>query len=257
MTLAAIILGLALPVILLLERAPATRLRALDRVRPYLADDAVYLLTSIAIGLAVNRSLDLRAPAWFIGAAWFRWADTTVGRLALIPVALILMDGINYAAHWLMHEAEFLWPFHKTHHSTRVLDSLASFRGHAVDQALRATATTVTLALAGIPLATMAAASSLWVAWSMFTHANVSLDLRWMEGVLVTPRLHRIHHVPATSGHNLGTVFSFWDRACGRLLRYDVPPDTLLGVPGEIESYPQTLGAQTVQPFREQFPPRR
>lgn len=62
--------------------------------------------------------------------------------------------------------------------------------------------------------------------------------------------LHRLHHVPETSGQNLGTIFSCWDRMRGSLVSDPAAGLAPLGVPGREESYPQTWFAQLVEPFR-------
>jgi sterol desaturase/sphingolipid hydroxylase (fatty acid hydroxylase superfamily) len=249
-----IIFVLALLLICALERIRALQFRTLALLRPYLLDDAAYLLTSIVIGIAVSNGARSGPFAWISWRAPFAtWAHNTAGRWALVPIALFLMDGVNYAAHWSMHRADALWAFHKIHHSSRALDWMASFRAHIVDQVFRAVATTLSLMLIGIPLPSVALGSALWVAWSMFTHANLSIDLRWLEPVLVTPRLHRIHHVPEFSCDNLGTVFTLWDRLRGTLVHRDTTRDAPLGVPGEVDTYPQRLPAQTIAGFRDLF----
>jgi sterol desaturase/sphingolipid hydroxylase (fatty acid hydroxylase superfamily) len=255
----AMVMLIVVPIILLLERTPSRQFRVAASIRPYLLDDAVYLLTSFLIGFAVTRGMQRGLPSWVPRRESPEWTQALAGQIAMVPIALFLMDGGNYAAHWAMHRLDVLWLFHKAHHSSRLLDAVASFRAHAVDQVFRAAATTACLILAGVPVTSMAAASALWVAWSMFTHANVSIDLRWMEPVLVTPRLHRIHHVPATSCHNLGTVFTLWDRLRETLLLHDTAADTPIGVPGELDTYPESFLAQAAAPFREMppFKPRK
>jgi sterol desaturase/sphingolipid hydroxylase (fatty acid hydroxylase superfamily) len=84
--------------------------------------------------------------------------------------------------------------------------------------------------------------------------AIVALDFgnyfaHWfLESILITPRLHRLHHVPETDSCNLGTVFTFWDRLRGTLMVADVGPETALGVVDEIETYPQRWADQLIEP---------
>jgi sterol desaturase/sphingolipid hydroxylase (fatty acid hydroxylase superfamily) len=61
---------------------------------------------------------------------------------------------------------------------------------------------------------------------SQFNHANVRFPA-WLERplswVLVTPRMHRVHHhyvLPYTDT-NYGNIFSIWDRLFGTYAEYD------------------------------------
>ncbi|MEW6209554.1 MAG: hypothetical protein AB1631_14390 [Acidobacteriota bacterium] len=77
---------------------------------------------------------------------------------------------------------------------------------------------------------------------------NLKIDLRFLESILITPRLHRIHHLYKTSERNLGTVFTFRDRIRGTLVRIDIDESSAFGN-GEA-AYPQSRGAQPIEPVR-------
>jgi sterol desaturase/sphingolipid hydroxylase (fatty acid hydroxylase superfamily) len=102
-----------------------------------------------------------------------------------------------------------------------------------------------------MPAAVVAPAVAVAAAFGVSNHSNVGLDLGWAERLFVTPRLHRRHHVPATTQHNYGTMFTIWDRLFGTLLQLDTTPDERFGVPGEIDSYPQRFGPAFRQPLLE------
>jgi sterol desaturase/sphingolipid hydroxylase (fatty acid hydroxylase superfamily) len=76
---------------------------------------------------------------------------------------------------------------------------------------------------------------------------------RFLRGylVFVTPRLHRLHHVPATSRRNYDTILTVWDRVFGKLVSRDATPAERVGVPGQIDTYPQTFVAAFRQPLKE------
>jgi sterol desaturase/sphingolipid hydroxylase (fatty acid hydroxylase superfamily) len=96
----------------------------------------------------------------------------------------------------------------------------------------------------------VAIASAVHAGWAAFGHSNFGRGLRFLEPVLITPRLHRLHHVPATSETNLGSIFSIWDRLRGTLTLDPNAPLEPLGVAGEIDTYPQTWAGQFVEPMR-------
>jgi len=166
-----------------------------------------------------------------------------------VLVALVLIDLGNYAAHRALHRVDALWRVHAVHHSIVELDWMATFRSHVLEQVLRRLLAPLGLVAVGMPIDATIAASGVFLVWAMTNHANVRLPLAWAEALVVTPRLHRLHHVPATTEHNFGTVFSTWDRLAGRLIVRDVGADTPLGLPRARATYPRSWLAQLRAPF--------
>jgi len=93
----------------------------------------------------------------------------------------------------------------------------------------------------GFPAETVATAVLVIAGFGVLNHSNLRLPLRRIEWLFITPRLHRMHHVPSTSLNNYATVFSFWDRTTGALVRGATPASSVLGVPGEVDTYPQAF----------------
>jgi sterol desaturase/sphingolipid hydroxylase (fatty acid hydroxylase superfamily) len=249
-----LVLPLALAAIALGERLPGLRFQRSRFRRRHFGTDGVYLASG-ALGLgALLREGGARAVE-ALGAV-----APDLAALPL-PVALLLAtllyDLGAYASHLLLHRVEPLWRLHKVHHSSPTLDWLATFRGHILEHALRHLASTGTLLALGLPLRAVAGAAAVYAAWAAFGHANLRIDLRFLEPLLITPRLHRLHHVPATSERNLGTIFSLWDRLRGNLVTEGGVAAARMGVPGEIDSYPQSWLPQLLQPFRRQQPSSR
>jgi sterol desaturase/sphingolipid hydroxylase (fatty acid hydroxylase superfamily) len=72
--------------------------------------------------------------------------------------------------------------------------------------------------------------------------------------ILVTPRMHGIHHsiVQRETNSNWGTIFCWWDKLHGTLRR-DVPQDAItIGVAAYREEHELTLGKLFALPFRGQ-----
>jgi sterol desaturase/sphingolipid hydroxylase (fatty acid hydroxylase superfamily) len=233
----------------LLERAPALRFRASRFLRAHFASDTLYLLTgyvaggSLALGWVAALSGLLHTglglpPAAGAAPAW-----------VALPLALVALDLGNYVAHWSLHRFDWLWEFHKIHHSSPTLDWLATFRSHLVEQALRRLVAPLLLVVAGFPLDTIALAAALFLAWAILNHANLRLPLGRIESVLVTPRLHRLHHVPRTTERNLGTLLTLWDRLRGTLVVAEPAADAAFGIPGEMDGYPHSWSRQLVRPL--------
>jgi sterol desaturase/sphingolipid hydroxylase (fatty acid hydroxylase superfamily) len=239
-----------------LERLPALRFRCAPLLRACFASDVVYLLTGFVAGTSL-------ATAYIVSASGLlgHWG---VPRLTMVEmplwlgaaIALVGLDAGNYAAHWLLHRFDVLWEIHKVHHSSPTLDWLATFRSHLLEQMLRRLIAPLAVIAIGLPLDATLVGAAIFNAWAMLIHSNLALDLRWLEPVLVTPRLHRIHHAPPTSHRNFGTLLVLWDRLLrGRFVDRDVRADVRFGVPGEVDRYPQGWWPQLVAPFgRRQAP---
>jgi len=92
---------------------------------------------------------------------------------------------------------------------------------------------------------------------TLFQHSNWRLPIRLeriLNLIVVTPRMHGIHHsiVQRETNSNWGTIFCWWDRL-HRTLRRDVPQDAItIGVAAYREENELTLGQLFVLPFRKQ-----
>jgi len=233
-----------LTVVMLAERFPIFRHEPLAWRRRFFASDLVYLATG-ALGLSVA----MRSGATYLRGDLASVGDGVSLWLA-VPFTLLVFDFGAFVSHVLLHRIEALWPFHKVHHSSLKLDWLAGFRAHVVEHALRHLLSPVLLILIGFPLPAVGIAAVISGIWAGLAHAN--LRLRWprLRLLFMAPELHRLHHGAASSDRNFGAVFSIWDRLFGSFLSDRDVATEPLGVPGEIDSYPQTWGAQFVEPWR-------
>ena len=237
-------------VVAVAERLPWLARRRMPLLRPHAFTDLAFLLVA---WVALAR-LTLSWVTWMTDAL----GVSVLGQLPLWVeslIALVLLDLGNYLAHWLMHRYEPLWHVHAVHHSSPALDWLAMFRSHVLEQLLRRVTAAVLLIVLGVSPGAVAIASAVFIAWGVFIHANLSLNLRLLEPVLITPRLHHLHHVAASAEQNLGTLFSCWDRLLGRLARHDVARTTPLG--NGHPDYPQTFAKLLHEPLRRLLADRR
>jgi lathosterol oxidase len=232
-----------------LERIPAIRRLRLRILRPFFAADLALLAFGF-LSSAFVAGYIAAGGQWFGKLGLPRLAAAAIPLWATTLIAIVLLDLGNYVSHSMLHRFDALWEFHKVHHSSRTLDWLATFRFHVVEQVLRRLVAPALLIVVGVPLDAVAIAAAGLQAWGILNHSNLALDLRFLEPLLITPRLHHLHHVPSSSGRNFGTVFSVWDRLLGRLETTAVAPDIELGPPGEASSYPEGFVNQMVEPFR-------
>ena len=251
-----IFLGAAALLLAILEQVPQLCFRKSPFLRRYFASDAIYLLTGYVAGASLSLSY-IMVGSNLIGKtlALPRLATLNLPLWISVPLALAALDLGQYAAHYLMHRYDFLWEFHKIHHSSQTIDWLATFRSHFVEQLLRRVVGPVLLIVAGFDVSAVLIASSIFLIWAEFNHSNLRLNLRFMESVFISPRLHKVHHVYRTSERNLGTVFTFWDRIRGTFICAGPGEDATFGN-GE-PTYPQTWGGQLREPILRVFRIRR
>lgn len=225
---------------------------------------AVNLLIS---AFAIGTALALVAPV--VGAttqAASRWQFGLLHWVALpaplaLVVGLLLLDGAFYLWHLANHRIPLLWRFHVVHHIDPDLDVSTALRFHPVEVALSAGFRFVQVLLIGPSPLTIAVYELLFQANTLFHHSNVRVPVgveRVLSRVLVTPRMHGIHHSAVRSENlsNFSVVFCWWDRLL-RTLRLNVPqPAITIGIPayGEDDNAARRL---LTQPFRTQRDPWR
>jgi sterol desaturase/sphingolipid hydroxylase (fatty acid hydroxylase superfamily) len=177
-------------------------------------------------------------------------------RALRMVVGFLLLDYTLYVWHWLNHRAPALWRFHAVHHIDLDLDSTTGLRFHFGELALAAGFRAAQVLLLGVDAATLRLWQQCLVLSVVFHHSNLELppDLeRLAQAVIVTPRMHGIHH--STRGDEMNTNFtsllSWWDRLhCS--LRLGVPqPAITIGVAGFLDPADVTLEQSLVLPFRD------
>src|SRR5262245_157523 len=232
------IIGITAFLLAAFERFSRLRFRPSPLFRRYFASDTFYLLTGFVAGGSLVVAFVATGSQW-VGDWWGipRLASANLPLWATTLLALVAIDLGNYLVHFLLHRYGALWEFHKVHHSSRTLDWLATFRSHIVEQALRRSIAPALLIIAGFPIKAAVLAGGLFTAWGMLNHSNLKLNLRFLEPILITPRLHRLHHVPETEDRNFGTFFTFWDRMRGTFVRAVLEETWTFGVGGVLDCY--------------------
>jgi len=221
------------------------------------------LLVNLSVSaLAVITAGALVAPT--IAATLPEVADRRFGLLHLVElpaavqlaVGFVLMDLMFYYWHRANHKIPFLWRFHNVHHIDPDLDVSTAFRFHFGEIAMSAGFRFVQIVLIGVSPATFAAYELVFQANTLFHHSNVRLPIRFerfLNRILVTPRMHGIHHsdVQREDNSNFSVVFPWWDWL-HRTLRLNVPQSAVvIGIP----AYPERdnrVGNALVIPFRRQ-----
>lgn len=176
-----------------------------------------------------------------------------------IVAALVLMDYTVYLWHVLMHRVPLLWRLHLVHHVDLDLDASTALRFHFTEMLASIPSRAGQVLLIGLTPFTFSVWQCAFLIAILFHHSNVELPIRWERWVnklVVTPRMHGIHHsiVERETNSNWSSGLTVWDWLHGTL-RLNVPQaEVTIGVPAFQEPKTITLPRILVLPF-EQLPP--
>lgn len=146
------------------------------------------------------------------------WTKANIGWSVLIGV--LALDFSSWWVHWVMHRQPLLWRFHLIHHSDSKVDVTTGLRHHPGDSMLRGVFFILFIFISGAPMYAVMIYQTLVVAFTAFTHANISLPVaidKWLSYLLISPNMHKVHHhrLQPYTDTNYGAVFSIWDRLLG------------------------------------------
>jgi sterol desaturase/sphingolipid hydroxylase (fatty acid hydroxylase superfamily) len=137
-----------------------------------------------------------------------------------VIVVVVVLDGLTYLAHVLMHKLSPAWRFHRVHHSDAHVDVTTAFRQHPLESVWRYSFLGAGALALGASSGSVAVYLALSALNAQLEHADVSLPWRLdsaMRLLLSTPAMHRVHHSRAQpdTDTNYSNIFSFWDRLFG------------------------------------------
>ncbi len=198
----------------------------MEKKRPHLEfPQKVYkesLVTNTSAFLINNLILTaLRASSLFLVAQQF----SSYGLLSGLdngPVkwllAFVFFDLAIYIWHVASHKNEFLWRFHKVHHSDKSFNVSTGFRFHVFDLFLEIIYKSVFVIVIGVNAYLVLSIEIVELFFIFFHHANLRIPNEdAISKFIITPSLHRTHHSTLRKEHdsNYGIVLSLWDRIFG------------------------------------------
>jgi sterol desaturase/sphingolipid hydroxylase (fatty acid hydroxylase superfamily) len=215
----------------------------------------------IALAFVILRLAFIPLVLWIAGHT----ADSRLGLLPVLPVpavfggiaGFLLLDYTTWIWHRLNHQIPVLWRFHSVHHTDLDLDASTSFRFHAGELLLSIVYRSMQVALIGAGPALVLVYEIVLDASTAFHHSNWRLSTaveRGLVRVIVTPRMHGIHHsiVERETNSNWASILTWWDRLHGTL-RLDVPQQAIvIGLPAYRGADELTLGRLLAMPFLRQ-----
>jgi sterol desaturase/sphingolipid hydroxylase (fatty acid hydroxylase superfamily) len=205
--------------------------RARERRSVRVARNLTLAVLGFATVAALQAAFLLPVSAWAI--------EHRAGLLGRLPAAsplrlvaaFLLLDYTLWVWHWLNHKVKFFWRFHRVHHVDRDMDASTGVRFHFGELALSAGYRALQIAVIGADPLAVSIWQTVLLGSVLFHHSNLRLPVRLERGlvrILVTPRMHGIHHSDFRdeANSNWSSILSIWDFLQGTA-RLDVPQDDI------------------------------
>ena len=178
-------------------------------------------------------------------------------RAVHIILAVVLLDYTLYIWHVLVHRVPWLWRFHLVHHVDLDLDASTALRFHFGELALSIPWRAAQILGLGVDPASLSIWRSALFLSILFHHSNVELPIgleRIVNRVIVTPRMHGIHHsmIPDETNSNWSSGLTLWDRLHGTLCLGVRQDDVTIGVPAYRHPREVTWRRSLALPFEAQ-----
>jgi len=135
-------------------------------------------------------------------------------------ISIVMLDGIIYLQHVMLHAVPVLWRLHRVHHADPEYDVTTGTRFHPLEIVLSMLIKFAAIILLGAPVVSVVVFEVILNATAMFNHGNIKLPGnidRALRLLVVTPDMHRVHHSVENdeTNSNFGFSLSWWDRLFG------------------------------------------
>ena len=252
------LLGIAAAALFVLESRQRLRKRTRPKLERLLENGSVAAAALPALRLLLVPGMYAAAQqAGRYNFGLLRWLP--LPKWARYTAGFLLVDYTNYLWHVLLHKSDVLWRFHNVHHTDLDLDLSTAWRFHIGENIASVPYRGAAIALIGMPAPLVLFYEVLFEGCAAFHHSNLRLPYhleRQLCKVMVTPRMHGIHHsiVARETNSNFSVIFSWWDRL-HRSLRLNVPQDAItIGVPAYRDPQEQSPKQLFMLPFQRPRP---
>ena len=135
----------------------------------------------------------------------------------VIIIAFIAIDFHGYWTHRICHHVNIFWNIHVIHHSSEEFNLACALRQSISSFINVFTFLLIPAALIGIPADIIAIILPLHLFMQFWYHTRHIKKMGWLEYIIVTPSIHRVHHAMNKEymNKNLGQIFIIWDMLFG------------------------------------------
>ena len=178
------------------------------------------------------------------------------GWLQLVLI-FVLRDFMQWSIHRMYHHVNWMWEFHKVHHSTEQMGFAALLRYHWMENILYRSLEYIPLAMIGIGITDFFIVHIFTLVIGQLGHANLKIPLGPLKYILNGPQMHLWHHVknmPPSHPHgfNYGITLSIWDFIFKTNYWPSDDENLPVGLPDK-ENFPVDFIGQMVRPFQKIF----
>ena len=178
-----------------------------------------------------------------------------VSLLISMAASFLLLDLGIWIQHLLFHRSNFLWRFHKIHHSDEEVDFTTGVRFHPLEIIISMMYKLILLAIIGPSAVIVIIFEIVLNASSIFNHGNIKITNVFdivLRKVIVTPNMHRIHHSENENetNSNYGFNFSIWDKLFGTYIENSIKGDNMIVGLTEFNNKKKGLFLLLFRPFK-------
>jgi sterol desaturase/sphingolipid hydroxylase (fatty acid hydroxylase superfamily) len=215
---AGILFSIIFILFLVLERRfPYQKCTAQHLRRSYKTNLSLFIFNSAALSLLSTSALlalaERHSSTWLL-----EYVSSPDWQLLM---SFLLFDLSLYAWHVASHHFDFLWQFHRVHHSDRIINVSTAFRLHLLDIIVMTLVKAAYIVVFGFDKQVVLVNEIANTIFLMFHHSNLKFKGEHLLGFLIiVPQLHRSHHSTERHEHdnNYGAILSIWDRLFGTLV---------------------------------------
>lgn len=153
-------------------------------------------------------NIDIKSIVLIDISDWVPWLQ--------LLVFFIILDFLQWFTHVLLHKYNFLWKFHKVHHSVKEMGFAAHLRYHWMENIFyKPLKTFGVMIIGGFEPEQAYIVHFITIAIGHFNHANIKITWGIFKYVINNPVMHLYHHAHAVPkgkyGMNYGISLSLWD----------------------------------------------
>jgi sterol desaturase/sphingolipid hydroxylase (fatty acid hydroxylase superfamily) len=171
-------------------------------------------------------------------------------------IFFLISDFVQWNTHRLLHRSNFLWNFHKVHHSVKEMGFAAHLRYHSMEPIVYKLLLYIPIAIiGGFDAQDVAIVHFFAIVVGHLNHANLGWDYGFLKYIFNNPKMHIWHHAKKLPKHvrygaNFGLTLSLWDY----IFKTDYIPhsgrDIELGFEGD-EHFPKDFIGQELYPLNK------
>ena len=161
-------------------------------------------------------------PTWVVQseAGWLHSHLSPLLRPGLLPAGVdfvacaLVAELATWVFHWVKHQHRFLWRFHFQHHREEHFSVWMVTHTHALEVVVSGSALMLLLVGLGFSPLSVRLYLALYSVGLTYHHSARGYSLGWLDGLIVSPAYHRLHHGREGRGNYAGAL-TVWDVVFG------------------------------------------